>query len=162
MLIVSLGRRSVPNGQGNFAKDEDSAVDRFIFSRDGDKGTIVTNERNGLFGVYRYSFANGQIGETIFEDAGFDISDVRVDPATQEISGVRYHDDRWKTVWIDPKLKSLQAQIDRALPGSDTQDHRRPGNRRARDGPVERRVQSRHLLSVRSGQGDNGRRDATP
>ena len=31
----------------------------------------------GQFGVYRYSFANGQIGETIFEDAGVDVSDVR-------------------------------------------------------------------------------------
>lgn len=107
--------------KGKFAKDEDSAVDRFIFSRDGDKGTIVTNERNGKFGVYRYSFSNGQVGETIFEDASVDVSEVKVDPATQEISGIRYHDDRWKTFWIDPKLKLLQARVDRALPDSDNQ-----------------------------------------
>ena len=107
--------------QGKFAKGDDSAVDRFIFSRDGDKGTIVTNERNGKFGVYRYDFTSGQLGETIFEDPAVDVSEVKIDPGTQEITGIRYHDDRWKTYWVDPKLKSLQARIDRALPGSDNQ-----------------------------------------
>lgn len=107
--------------QGKFAKDDDSAVDRFIFSRDGDKGSIVTNERNGKFGVYRYDFTSGQIGATIFEDPLVDVSEVKIDPGTQEITGIRFHDDRWKTHWVDSKLKSLQARIDRALPGSDNQ-----------------------------------------
>jgi dipeptidyl aminopeptidase/acylaminoacyl peptidase len=116
--VAGQALRSV---QGKFDKDDDSAVDRFIFSRDGDKGTIVTNERTGRFAAYHYTFSTGQIGEAIFEDPAVDVSKVIVDPTTQEISGIRYHDDRWKTFWVDPKLKLLQARVDRALPGADNQ-----------------------------------------
>jgi dipeptidyl aminopeptidase/acylaminoacyl peptidase len=35
--------------------------------------------------------------------------------------GVRYHEDRWKTYWVNPKVKLLQASIDRALPGTDNE-----------------------------------------
>ena len=107
--------------RGKFAKDDDSSVDRFYFSRDGDKGTIVTNERNGRFGVYRYNFSSGEIGEAIFESPVADVSEVMVDPGTREISGVRYHEDRWKTFWVDPKLKALQIRVDKAIPGADNE-----------------------------------------
>ncbi|WP_294121400.1 alpha/beta fold hydrolase [Sphingomonas sp.] len=107
--------------QGKFQKDDDSSVDRFYFSRDGDKGTIVTNERNGRFGVYHYDFSTGAIGQPIFESPVADVSEVKVDPATREIAGVRYHEERWKTFWVDPKLKSLQARVDRAIPGADNE-----------------------------------------
>jgi dipeptidyl aminopeptidase/acylaminoacyl peptidase len=106
---------------GKFAKDDDSSVDRFYFSRDGDKGTIVTNERTGRFGVYRYDFTTGAIGAPIFESPTVDVSEVKVDPLTREIAGIRYHEDRWKTYWIDPKLKALQARVDRALPFADNE-----------------------------------------
>jgi dipeptidyl aminopeptidase/acylaminoacyl peptidase len=106
---------------GKFAKDDDSSVDRFIFPRDGDKGAIVTNERSGRFGAYRYDFSTGEIGPVIFESPTADISEVNVDPQSREIVGVRYHEDRWKTYWTDPALKKLQARLDRALPGADNQ-----------------------------------------
>lgn len=107
--------------RGKFEKDKDSVVDRFYFSRDGDQGSIVTNERNGRFGVYRYNFATAEIGEAVYENPRVDISDVIMDPGTREIIGVRYHDDRWKTHWIDPKLGALQAGIDKALPSAENE-----------------------------------------
>jgi dipeptidyl aminopeptidase/acylaminoacyl peptidase len=106
---------------GKFQKDDDSSVDRFYFSRDGDKGTIVTNERNGRFGVYRYNFATGEIGDPIFENPVVDVGEVKIDPGTREIAGVRYHEDRWKTYWVDPKMKALQTRVDRALPSADNE-----------------------------------------
>ena len=106
---------------GKIGRDTDSAVDRLYFSRDGNKGTIVTNERNGRFGVYRYNFDSGEIGETIYENPHVDISEVIFNPNSRDISGIRYHEDRWKTHWIDPALKSLQAKVDRALPNSENE-----------------------------------------
>jgi dipeptidyl aminopeptidase/acylaminoacyl peptidase len=106
---------------GKFSKDDDSTVDRFYFARDGDKGSIVTNERNGRFGVYRYDFSSGTIGEPIFENSTVDISDVIIDDSTKEVAGVRYQDDRMKTYWVDPNIKTLQARIDRALPQTDNE-----------------------------------------
>jgi dipeptidyl aminopeptidase/acylaminoacyl peptidase len=116
--VAGEGFRTI---KGQFAKNDDSAVDRFVFSNTGDEGMVVSNERTGKFGVYRYNFSSGQLGKTIFENPDVDISEVHIDPATQEISGIRYHEDRWKTIWIDPKRKVLQARVDRALPGTDNQ-----------------------------------------
>lgn len=106
---------------GKFDKDDDSAVDNFYFSRAGDTGTIVTNQRNGRFGAYEYNFATGETGKAIYEHPEVDISAVVIDRDSQKIIGVRFHDDRWKTNWLDPKLKALQSRIDRALPSSDNQ-----------------------------------------
>jgi dipeptidyl aminopeptidase/acylaminoacyl peptidase len=114
--------------RGKFDKDDDSAVDRFYFSREDDKGTIVTNEKTGRFAAYRYDFGSGITGEVIFESPTADISEVIVDPGSRDIVGVRYHEDRWKTFWVDPKLKSLQARIDKALPNTDNRILGDPGD----------------------------------
>ena len=51
--------------RGKFEKDDEGAVDKFIFR--GDKSWIVTNERTGRFGLYQYDTAAGTIGTSIFE-----------------------------------------------------------------------------------------------
>ncbi|WP_324750743.1 S9 family peptidase [Sphingomonas sp. LY54] len=94
---------------------KDSSVDRVSFGQAG-AGTIITNERTGRFGVYRYDFKTGQIGDAVFEHPSVDVADVRADRLTGEISAVRYEDDRHRFVWLDPKLKKLQARLDTALP----------------------------------------------
>jgi dipeptidyl aminopeptidase/acylaminoacyl peptidase len=101
---------------GQFPKDEDSAVDRFIFR--GDKSWIVTNERTGRFGLYKYDLKSGTVGETIFEHAQVDLEDLLYNPITGDISAIIYHDDRQRIHWLDPKMKALQAKLDRALPSS--------------------------------------------
>ncbi|QNP44245.1 hypothetical protein H9L15_07200 [Sphingomonas daechungensis] len=53
--------------RGKFAKDDDSAVDRVMFGPNNN-GWIVTNERTGRFGLYRYDFVTGAVGEAIFEN----------------------------------------------------------------------------------------------
>jgi len=103
---------------GKFPKDDDSTIDRFIFH--GDKSWIVTNERNGRFGLYQYDPKTDAIGATIFQNADVDLDDVFYDGITGDVSAVTYQDDRPRVFWVDADMKKLQAKLDRALPGEVT------------------------------------------
>lgn len=96
--------------------DDDSAIDKFIFR--GGNSWVVTNERTGRFGLYRYDVATGAVGAAIFEHPTVDLDDVLYDPATGEVNAITYQDDRERTTWLDPEMKALQAKLDRALPGN--------------------------------------------
>lgn len=101
--------------RGKFAKDDDSAVDQIIFGRDKN-AWILTNERTGRFGVYKYELEAGLVGEAVFEHPVVDVDDVTYDAIAGTIVAVEYHDDRRRTIWFDDKMKALQAKLDRALP----------------------------------------------
>ncbi|HET6941688.1 MAG TPA: S9 family peptidase [Sphingomicrobium sp.] len=103
--------------RGKFAKDDDSAVDRVMFGPNNN-GWIVTNERTGRFGLYRYDFESGAIGEAVFEHPEVDLDDVNYDPTTGTIYGISYQDDRPRMKWIDPERQKLQQKLDRALPSA--------------------------------------------
>ena len=102
--------------RGKFPKDDDSTVDRFIFR--GDNSWIITNERTGRFGLYKFDAKTGQVGAPIFENPDVDVDDVNYDQLTGEVSSVDYQDDRSRIFWIDSDMKALQAKLDRALPDS--------------------------------------------
>lgn len=101
--------------RGKFPAD-DSAVDTISFSQMGGTGFMVTNQKTGRFGVYKYDLKIGGTGEAIFEHPQVDVGAVALDPENGEVQGVLYEDDRWRTVWFDPELKALQAKLDQALP----------------------------------------------
>jgi dipeptidyl aminopeptidase/acylaminoacyl peptidase len=101
---------------GKFPKDDDSTVDRFIFR--GDKSWIVTNERTGRFGLYKYDVKTQTIGDPIFENADVDLNDVYYDAVTGDVDAVEYEDDRPHVYWLNAEMKALQAKLDRAVPGS--------------------------------------------
>jgi dipeptidyl aminopeptidase/acylaminoacyl peptidase len=103
--------------RGKFAKADDSTVDRIIFGRDANSW-VVTNERTGRFGLYRYDLKSGAVGEALFEHAEVDLDDVSYDPVTGKVEAIEYEDDRRRVLWLDPELKTLQAKLDRALPGT--------------------------------------------
>ncbi|HEX3422327.1 MAG TPA: S9 family peptidase [Sphingomicrobium sp.] len=103
--------------KGKVDEGNDGAVDKFIFR--GGKSWILTNERSGRFGLYKYDVASGTVGAPIFESPDVDIGDVLYIPATGEIGGVEYENDRRHIHWMDPDFGSLQAKLDRALPDHD-------------------------------------------
>lgn len=101
--------------RGKVARNDDSAVDRIIFGR-GSNNWIVTNEKTGRFGLYRYDLKSGTVGEKLFEHPEVDLDDVSYDPLTGSLEAVEYEDDRRRVFWFDPDLKALQTKLDRALP----------------------------------------------
>ncbi len=103
-----------------FPKNDDSgSVDSLRFLAGNSTGLIVTNGRTGRFAAYHYDFASGAIGDAIYENPDVDINNVIVDPISGEVSGVRYEDDRRRVVWLDPRMRLIQAKIDKALPNAE-------------------------------------------
>ena len=100
--------------KGKFDKDDDSAVDKFIFR--GDESWILTNERTGRFGLYKYDTKTATIGDAIFEHPEVDVEDVLYDHATGKVKAIRYEDDKIRVQWLEPEIKTLQERLDRALP----------------------------------------------
>jgi dipeptidyl aminopeptidase/acylaminoacyl peptidase len=102
--------------RGKFPKDDDSTVDRFIFR--GDHSWVVTNERTGRFGLYKYDMKSQTVGEAIFEHPEVDLDDVDYDALTGDVSAVEYQDDRSRVFWIDADMKALQKKLDEAIPAA--------------------------------------------
>jgi dipeptidyl aminopeptidase/acylaminoacyl peptidase len=101
--------------RGKIAKNVDAAVDRIIFGRD-ENGWIITNERTGRFGLYKYDLKTAAVGQAIFEHPEVDLDDVTYDTLTGKIEAIEYQDDRRRIEWLDPDMKKIQAQLDRAMP----------------------------------------------
>jgi len=128
--------------RGKFEKADDSAVDRFIFR--GSNSWIVTNERTGRFGLYKYDTKTGSIGEPIFEHPEVDIDFPVYNDATGSIRAVVYEDDRYRVHWFDPDLQALQAKVDKALPSTVNL-------------PIDSSADDKRALIFASGASDPGR-----
>jgi dipeptidyl aminopeptidase/acylaminoacyl peptidase len=97
--------------------DDEGSIERFIPMNGSDHGYAVTNARTGRYGLYRYDFSSDSLGEPVFEHPQVDIDDFRMSDEG-EITAVYYTDDRSRVEWLVPRMKELQAKIDRARPDS--------------------------------------------
>jgi dipeptidyl aminopeptidase/acylaminoacyl peptidase len=82
-----------------------------------DTGIIITNERTGRFGIYRFALAENAIGEPIFEHPVADVKKAEFGDDKVTLDAVYYEDDKPRVVWFNTELKQIQAQIDRTFPG---------------------------------------------
>lgn len=101
--------------RGKFPKNDDSTVDRFIFR--GGNSWVVTNERTGRFGLYKYDLKSGAVGQAIFENPKVDLDDVLYNAITGDIAAIEYTDERPRVQWLQSDMQKLQERLDRALPG---------------------------------------------
>lgn len=98
---------------GKFPKDDDSKVDRFIFR--GGNSWVLTNERTGRFGLYKFDMKTGTVGDAIYENPEVDVDDVYYDGISGDVDAVKYEDDRAHIYWIDPDMRTLQKKLDQAI-----------------------------------------------
>lgn len=83
-------------------------------------GTLyVTAARRGAAsGLYRYDLARNAVDpEPILAVPGFDFHGAFI-MDSQRILGLRYETDAEATVWFEPKIKALQAKIDKLFPAT--------------------------------------------
>lgn len=104
-------------GSGKVTPDRESAIDSIGLLAGGDSGIIVTNERTGRFGVYRYDLGAQTIGEPIFEHPEVDVTKPQVSADGRIVEAVHYEDDLPRIAWLTPEFRQLQEQIDRIFPG---------------------------------------------
>jgi dipeptidyl aminopeptidase/acylaminoacyl peptidase len=89
---------------------------RFI----GYDGTLYVLARpiGGTASLYRYDLEHHKLeDQPVFQLDGFDYGgDAELDPDQKKILGYHYVTDATGSAWLDPRLKNIQAQIDKALP----------------------------------------------
>jgi dipeptidyl aminopeptidase/acylaminoacyl peptidase len=97
-------------------EDEEGTIERFIPINGSDQGYAISNARTGRYALYHYDFAADALGDPVFEHPQVDIEDFG-ESIDGEITAVYYTDDRARVEWLVPRMKELQATIDKALPG---------------------------------------------
>ena len=101
---------------GKMSQDRESAVESIYLLPGSDTGVIVTNERTGRFGVYKYDLNGLTIGDPIFEHAEVDVTTPKISQ-DGAVEGVYFDDDKPRVKWLDPDLERVQRQLDRTFAG---------------------------------------------
>jgi dipeptidyl aminopeptidase/acylaminoacyl peptidase len=96
--------------------DTANQIDTFEAAPGSDQGYAVASGLSGRFGLYRYDFAADRLGDLIYENPVADLTDFDLSEKGQ-LESVSFTDDRARTLWFDPALKTLQAKLEKALPG---------------------------------------------
>jgi TonB family protein len=102
---------------GKFDPKRETAIDSIQLLPAADTGIIVSNERTGRFGVYKFDLNAKAIGEPVFEDPRADVKHVDLAADGASVESVTYEDDKPRVVWFNAELKQIQGQIDRTFPG---------------------------------------------
>lgn len=102
--------------------DEDSSDDEWIdverIFNDSDEGYVLKKDDSGRVALRKFNYATRQAGETVYAAPGWDVTEAYIGDDNQPIAAT-YTDDRDRIVWFDPKLKSLQTRLGKALTPSD-------------------------------------------
>lgn len=85
--------------------------------RDSDLGYVLSDAKTGRYALHRYDFANGALGDLVFESATNDVDDFELSDDERSVLSVSYADDRRRTQWLHPVAELRQLQLDGALRG---------------------------------------------
>lgn len=97
----------------------DQAIVPFWAGTDGTTLALARRQSDTL-AIYPLDRATHQLVQPpIVSAPGYDLNARMVfDPASDQLLGVHIETDAVGTVWLDPGMKALQAQVDRLLPGT--------------------------------------------
>ncbi|HEY0411780.1 MAG TPA: S9 family peptidase [Allosphingosinicella sp.] len=110
------GFRRVGNASLDAGKD---ALGLMRFVRDSDDGYILSDAKTGRQALYRYNFATSTLGDLVYQNPTNDVASVALTEDGREVRAAFYTDARDRVEWFDPKMKALQADLDRAVPGKE-------------------------------------------
>jgi dienelactone hydrolase len=82
-----------------------------------DEGFVLSNEVTGRFGLYHYNFATQALGKLVYQSDTNDIDDYRTEPTGTVVESVNFTDERRRTVWMEPLLRSYQRRLEADNPG---------------------------------------------
>jgi dipeptidyl aminopeptidase/acylaminoacyl peptidase len=95
--------------------DRNAALGLLRFALDSDEGYILSNEKTGRDALYRFNYATLALGELVFESKTNDVSDYFLSEDGSKVEAVTYTDERDRVEWFDPKMKEIQAALDKSV-----------------------------------------------
>jgi dipeptidyl aminopeptidase/acylaminoacyl peptidase len=100
----------------NAADDTDGIMDPIAFMPDGKSLVVASNKGRDKFALFRYDIASKSLGELIFEHPLIDIQGGLIWNRTdKKLVGIGYNAEQYSVKWLDPKLETLQKEVDSAL-----------------------------------------------
>jgi dipeptidyl aminopeptidase/acylaminoacyl peptidase len=72
-------------------------------------------------GLFTYQLGGAGLGQPLFSDPNFDVSEVLSDPSTWLVDGVAYADDELHIKYFDPAKEHIKEKLEAALPGEHIQ-----------------------------------------
>lgn len=92
-----------------------------------DRGYILHEGEDGRIGLRAVDYATGEVGETVYENPDWDLTDVMLGEDGEPLA-VYYTDDRDRIVWLQEEERRLQSQLEAALRGKEVRIVERAAN----------------------------------
>ena len=100
---------------------EDTVWDVVRIVNESDEGFVLKENDAGQVVLRKFNYATRSPGDTIYAAPdSWDLTDATLTETNQPLA-VTYTDDHDRTVWFDPKMKSVQLRLEKALPGDEIQ-----------------------------------------
>lgn len=97
---------------------DDQIWDVIRIASGSDEGYALKPDDSGRIALRKFNYATRTPGDTVFAVPGWDVTDYELDKANQPLAAY-YTDDRSHVHWFDPKMRTLQAKLGRAMPDTD-------------------------------------------
>lgn len=95
-------------------KGRDSLTIPALFRAESDKA-LAYSSKSGFSALYELDIPSLELGKEIFSVPGYDIGNLRTDPAGVQLLGVNYTDTQPRTQWLDPVMSKVQRDLDKAV-----------------------------------------------
>lgn len=99
--------------------DQESLLDGFLIIAGSDEGYVLSNEKTGRFGLYKFNLLSREIGEKVFDHDKNDVTRFSLTDDGTALQAAFYTDSRDRIHWFDDYFVRQQKMLDRALPGQE-------------------------------------------
>lgn len=84
---------------------------------DGERAVTIADDADGFSTLYEFDTATFGKGKPIYASKGYDLAGFEFDDWTKRLLGVHVEEKGSSTVWIDPAMSKLQAEINGKIKG---------------------------------------------
>ncbi|MET4897218.1 S9 family peptidase [Sphingomonadaceae bacterium jetA1] len=84
-----------------------------IFRADG--SALAISDDDGFDALYEVSLPDLKLGKKISAVTDYDIDGIIANESGDDVSAIRYTDRSYHDAWLDPRLKELQEEVDKAV-----------------------------------------------
>jgi acetyl esterase/lipase len=78
---------------------------------------LAVDDKDGFSAVYKLDLTTMTLGDKLFGVSGYDVDDLVTDREGTRLLGVKVIEEATRTHWLDPDLATIQAAIDKSVPG---------------------------------------------
>ncbi|QTD54816.1 S9 family peptidase [Parasphingorhabdus cellanae] len=99
--------------------EQESLLDGFNILAGSDDGYVLSNEKTGRFGLYKFNLLTREIGEKVFDHDKNDVTRFSLSDDGTALEAAYYTDSRDRIHWFDENFAGRQKILDRSLPGQE-------------------------------------------